>query len=380
MIKDNQKIWLSAPHMSGLEMKYIEEAFSNGHVFPMGPNVEGFETDLCTYVNIEACTCLSSGTAGIHLALIVLGVEMNDEVICSTFTFSASANPILYQKAIPVFIDSEEDTWNMDPRLLERAIEDRIKATGRKPKAIIVVHLYGMPAKMQEILDVANGFDIPVIEDAAEALGSVYYGKFCGTLGQIGVFSFNGNKIITSSGGGALVSSNKAFCQKALFLATQAKDPAPYYQHSEVGYNYRMSNISAGIGRGQMEVLAERVIKRRSIFTYYQKALQDVHSLQFLEETETDVCSNRWLSCLISMHSINGWTPGKLVKEFASRQIEVRRVWKPMHLQPVFAQYPSYINGVSEMIFDMGVCLPSSSNLTRDQQDHVIEQLISIIR
>ena len=266
----NKKIWLSSPHLTGEEQKYVKEAFDTNWVAPLGPNVNGLEKDICEFTGAKACSALSSGTAALHLALILLGVQPGDEVICSSFTFSASVNPIRYQQAIPVLVDSERDTWNMNPELLKEAIEDRIKK-GKKPKAIIVVHLYGMPSKMDEIMKIARQNDIPLIEDAAEALGSTYKGKAMGTFGEMGIYSFNGNKIITTSGGGALVSNNPEHCKKATFLATQARDSAPHYEHSQIGFNYRMSNIVAGIGRGQMEVLKDRVKARRENFEFYKK-------------------------------------------------------------------------------------------------------------
>ncbi len=293
-----KKIWLSSPHLTGEEQKYVKEAFDTNWVAPLGPNVNGLEEDICKYTGAGSCCALSSGTAAIHLALIMLGVEEGDEVLCSTFTFSATVNPIRYQKAIPVFVDSETDTWNMNPVLLEEAIIDRI-AKGKKPKAIILVHLYGMPAKMEEIMAIAKKYDIPVIEDAAEAIGSTYRGKAMGTFSEIGIYSFNGNKIITTSGGGALVSNDPEYIKKAIFLATQARDNAPHYQHSEIGYNYRMSNIVAGIGRGQMEVLNDRVEARRKNFDYYKKELSEIKSISFVEEPE-GFYANRWLTTILT--------------------------------------------------------------------------------
>lgn len=368
------KIWLSSPHMSGREMKYIEEAFAHNHVFPLGPNVGGLEQDIRNLNGLAGCTCLSSGTAAIHLALILLGVEQGDEVICSSFTFSASANPIVYQKAMPVFVDSEPGTWNMDPELLKQAIEDRIKVTGKKPKAIVLVHLYGMPARLQELMDIAREFDIPVVEDAAEALGSTYQGKHCGTFGEIGIYSFNGNKIITTSGGGALISDNEEHCKKALFLATQARDAAPHYQHSLIGYNYRMSNISAGIGRGQMEVLADRVAQRRAHFFAYRESLKNIEGITFQKEPSDEFFSNHWLTALlIDPAKTGGFTREHLRLELEQRNIESRPLWKPMHMQPVFQDCPAYLNGVSEDLFERGLCLPSSSNMTEEERSFVVE-------
>jgi dTDP-4-amino-4,6-dideoxygalactose transaminase len=295
-------------------------------------------------------------------------------VICSSFTFSATANPIRYQGAIPVFVDSESSTWNMDPQLLQDAIKERISSTGQKPKAIILVHLYGMPARIDEITEIAKEFEIPVIEDAAEALGSTYKDRHCGTFGKIGVYSFNGNKIITTSGGGALIADDPHYCQKAVFLATQARDPAPHYQHSEIGYNYRMSNILAGIGRGQMEVLNDRVNKRREHFFYYKNALADIEVIQLLTEPSAEYFSNHWLSTL-AIDQKSKVTKDKLRLYLEKLNIETRPLWKPMHLQPVFQKYPSFRNGVSEDLFDRGLCLPSSSSLSESDRDFVIKSI-----
>lgn len=380
MIKTAEKIWLSSPHMSGREMKYIEEAFSNNHVFPLGPNVAGLESDIKNFAGIMSCTCLSSGTAAIHLALILLGVQQGDEVICSSFTFSASANPIVYQKAVPVFVDSEAATWNMDPQLLREAIEDRIVQTGKKPKAIILVHLYGMPAQLAELMAIAQEFEIPVIEDAAEALGSTYKGQHCGTFGEIGVYSFNGNKIITTSGGGALVAENETYSQKALFLATQARDAAPHYQHSQIGYNYRMSNIAAGIGRGQMEVLEERIAQRRANFKYYQNALQNIAGITFQSEPSSEYFSNHWLSAILADPKKNGGVTREHIRlSLEELNIETRPLWKPMHLQPIFKDYPAYTNGVSDGLFENGLCLPSSSNLLEFEREMVVEAIQNLL-
>jgi len=370
------KIWLSSPHMSGLEMKYIEEAFAKNLVMPLGPNVTGLEDDLRKYTGTKACSCLSSGTAALHLALINLGVELGDEVICSTFTFSASANPVVYQKAIPVFVDSESDTWNMDPDLLRQAIVDRLAKTGHAPKAIILVHLYGMPAKMDEIMQIAGEYGIPVIEDAAEALGSRYKGKACGSFGEIGILSFNGNKIITTSGGGAMISDNEAHCRNATFLATQARDAAPHYQHTHIGYNYRMSNISAGIGRGQMEVLDQRIAKRRENFLFYKQHLEAIKGITVLTEPNNDYFSNHWLTTiLIDPEKTGGITREDVRLAFEKTGIETRPLWKPMHLQPIFEKYPAYMNGISEHLFEIGLCLPSSSNITDEERQRVVEEM-----
>ena len=374
------KIWLSSPHMSGNEQKYIQEAFDTNWIAPLGPNVDGFEDDLQKVLNVEHVAALSSGTAAIHLALIMLGVEANDEVLCSSFTFSATANPIVYQNATPVFIDSEPETWNMDPNLLEKAIKDRIK-NNKKPKAIIVVHLYGMPDKMDEILKIANHYEIPIIEDAAEALGSKYGDQYCGSFGEMAVLSFNGNKIITTSGGGALLSKNENHIKKARFLATQARDDAPHYQHSQIGYNYRMSNIIAGVGRGQMEVLEQRIEKRRYINQLYRERLASIKGLSFLTEPDEKYYSNFWLTTvLIDTKLSGGITREDLRLALQAENIDSRPLWKPMHLQPVFEKYHQYINGVSEDLFEKGLCLPSGSNLTDDDLNLVIETVIQCFK
>lgn len=370
----NTKIWLSSPHMGGQEQVFVNEAFDTNWIAPLGPNVDGFEADIAGYTGINHVAALSSGTAALHLALILLGVERGDEVICQSFTFSASANPIAYQGATPVFVDSERDTWNMDPVLLETAIKDRI-AKGKKPKAIIPVHLYGMPAKMDEIMRVANKYGIPVIEDAAEALGSKYKGKFCGTFGDMGILSFNGNKIITTSGGGALISNKEEDIKKARFLATQARDAAPHYEHSHIGYNYRMSNICAGIGRGQMMVLDERIEQRRKNYFYYYEHLSALTGLSFITERD-DFFSNRWLTTiLIDADKNGGITREDVRKKLDGENIESRPLWKPMHLQPVFADAPSYTNGVSEELFNTGLCLPSGSNLKEEELEKIVKSI-----
>jgi len=368
----NNKIWLSSPHMGGNEEVYVKEAFDTNWIAPLGPNVDNFEKDLVTFTGTNAAAALSSGTAAIHLSLILLGVQAGDEVICQSFTFSASANPIVYQGATPIFVDSEKETWNMCPRQLRIAIEDRI-ALGKKPKAIIPVHLYGMPANMKAILAIANEFDIPVIEDAAEAIGSTIAGKGCGSFGELGVLSFNGNKIITTSGGGALVSYNVDHIVKARFLATQARDAAPHYQHSHIGYNYRMSNICAGIGRGQMEVLPQRIEKRRANHAFYMDALKDIAAIGFLPEPE-GYFSNRWLTCIMVNPALsnNGITREYIRLALEIENIECRPMWKPMHLQPVFNNYPFYGDGTAEDLFENGLCLPSGSNLTQDDLDRVV--------
>ncbi len=366
-----KKIWLSSPHMSGNEIKYIKDAFDNNWVAPLGPNVDGFENELANYLQTKHVAALSAGTAALHLALIILGIKKDDEVLVSSFTFSASVNPIIYQCAVPVFIDSEKDTWNMSPELLEKAIEDRIEK-GKKPKAIILVHLYGMPAKVDEIMQIAEKYDIPVVEDAAEALGSTYKGKKLGTFGTLGILSFNGNKIITTSGGGALISDNEEYIKKARFLATQARDTAPHYQHSQIGYNYRMSNIVAGIGRAQLEVVNERVESRRKNHEFYKNIFQNIEGIDFLEEPDKYFFSNYWLTTiLIDENKTKGVSSETLRIAFEKKNIETRPLWKPMHLQPVFKKYPKYLNGVSEKLFEIGLCLPSGSNLTEDDKTRI---------
>lgn len=369
---DKKKIWLSSPHMGGEEMNFVQEAFQTNWIAPVGPHVEAFERELATYNGIEHCAVLSSGTAAIHLALIVLGIKEGDEVLCSSFTFSGSCNPIRYVGAKPVFIDAEEVTWNMDPDLLEEAIEDRIKKTGKKPAAIILVHLYGMPAQIEGLMEIARRNEIPVIEDAAEALGSTYRGRYMGTYGDVGIFSFNGNKIITTSGGGALVSRNDQWIKKARFLSTQARDPAPHYQHSEIGYNYRMSNVLAGVGRGQLRVLEERVQQRRANFDFYERELETISSIAFQPERE-GARSNRWLTTIqLRDPRVTRETIRLALEE---ENIECRPLWKPMHLQPVFKDCPAYTNGISEGLFVDGLCLPSGSNLSTDDLMRVTDSI-----
>lgn len=359
-----EKIWLSSPHMGGNEQKYVQEAFDTNWVAPLGPNVNGFEQDLEKYLNEDVFVgALSSGTAALHLALIMLGVEAGDEVICQSMTFAASANPIAYLGATPVFIDSEKDTWNMCPIALEQAIEDRM-AKGKKPKAIIPVHLYGMPAKMDEIMAIATKYDIPVVEDSAEALGSSYRGQKCGTFGTMSILSFNGNKIITTSGGGALVTKSKEVKDKAVFLSTQARDNAPHYQHSHIGYNYRMSNICAGIGRGQMEVLDAHVQLRRKAHQFYMDFFKSMNDVVVLHEPNNAFYSNHWLTAIV-LESYEKREALRLA--FEAENIETRPLWKPMHLQPIFQNVPYYGTNVSESLFDKGLCLPSGSNLMEDE-------------
>jgi dTDP-4-amino-4,6-dideoxygalactose transaminase len=355
-------------------MNYVKEAFDTNWIAPLGPNVTAFEDELAEYLNVKNVAALSSGTSAIHLALIILGVKSGDEVIASSFTFSATVNPITYLNAIPILVDSEEETWNMSPTLMEEAIQDRI-SKGKKPKAIIVVHLYGMPARISDIIKIATKYDIPVIEDAAEALGSKYNNKACGTFGDMGILSFNGNKIITTSGGGALISNNIEYVKKARFLSTQARDNAPHYQHSQIGYNYRMSNILAGVGRGQLKVIEDRIAKRRENFEYYYESLNNIPGLSFLE-VDHPYFSNRWLTTIIVDPSkTNQITHHDIYQALQMDNIESRPLWKPMHLQPVFKVYPSYINGVSERLFNQGLCLPSGSNLKKAELDRVITKI-----
>jgi dTDP-4-amino-4,6-dideoxygalactose transaminase len=366
-----KRIYLSSPHMGGNEIKYVQQAFDENWIAPLGPNVDGFEADLCRLTGAKHAAALSSGTAAIHLALVLLGVGPGDEVICPTFTFSATINPILYQGAAPVFVDSDTSTWNLSVDETRRAIEDRL-AKGKKPKALIIVHLYGQSAKMWQLMALAEKYDLPVIEDAAEALGATYEGKALGTFGTFGILSFNGNKIITTSGGGALLGNDGALIEKARFLATQARDPAPHYQHSQVGYNYRMSNVVAGIGRGQLEVLPERVKRRREIFAFYQKAFADIHAISFSPEF-SDTTGNRWLTCIVVDEGQSGGVTRETIRlALAADNIEARPLWKPMHLQPVFAQYPYYGSGVAEDLFNRGLCLPSGSNLLPEDLDRVV--------
>lgn len=370
------KIWLSSPHMGGKEQFYIDEAFKQNWIAPLGPNVNGFEEDIKNYLFQDGkgeIAALSSGTAALHLALILLGVEEGDEVLCQSLTFAASANPIVYQGATPIFVDSEEDTLNISPFYLEEAIKDRL-SKGKKPKAIIAVHLYGMPYKVKEIQEIATRYEIPVIEDSAEALGSSYEEKKCGTFGDIAILSFNGNKIITTSGGGALVSKDPEVKRKAIFLATQARDQAPHYQHSEVGYNYRMSNICAGIGRGQMEVLDDHVAKRRAMHDLYKEFFITSENVKVLSEPEEGIFSNHWLT-VIRFSENNEFSAESLRVFLEKENIESRPLWKPMHMQPVFKDAPYYGGDVASRAFESGLCLPSGSNLTREEKDRIFKAL-----
>ena len=376
---NESKIWLSSPHMGGTEQKYIQEAFDANWVAPLGPNVNGLEKDLENYLGNQANVgALSSGTAAIHLGLILLGVQTGDEVICQSMTFSASANPILYLGATPVFIDSEAQTWNLCPIALEAAILDRIKK-GKKTKAIIAVHLYGVPYQIELIREIADKYTIPILEDSAEALGSSYKGQKCGTFGDIGILSFNGNKIITTSGGGAIVTKTAALKEKAIFYATQSRDAAPHYQHSEIGYNYRMSNICAGIGRGQMEVLDEHVALRRQMHDFYVKLFASIEGVKVFEAPNDDYFANYWLSAItIDATKTKGITAETLRLALEAENIESRPLWKPMHLQPIFSTYPYYGKKVAENLFENGLCLPSGSNLS-DKDRERISKVIKLV-
>lgn len=374
-IKREKRIYLSSPHMSGNEQTYIKDAFDTNWIAPLGPNVDAFEKELASHVGVKDAAAVSSGTAAIHLALKLLDVQAGDKVFCSGLTFVASANPIVYQGADPVFIDSEPETWNMSPEALERALDDAAKA-GKLPKAIIVVNLYGQSAKMDEILSLCNHYGVPVIEDAAESLGSTYKGKASGTFGKFGIYSFNGNKIITTSGGGMLVSDDMEALAKARFLATQARDQAPHYQHSEIGYNYRMSNILAGVGRAQLQVLEDRVEARRAIFAQYHEELAHIPGIRFMPELK-HTRSNRWLTTLKLDEEEAGISVPSLLQFLAGENIEARPVWKPLHMQPLFegTSYYSYRENesVSEQLFKTGICLPSGSNMTEEDQARVID-------
>jgi dTDP-4-amino-4,6-dideoxygalactose transaminase len=373
----NSKIWLSSPHMGGNELKFINEAFETNWVAPLGPNVTGFEKDLESYLNKNVFVgALSSGTAALHLGLILLDIKAGDEVICQSMTFSASANPIVYQGATPIFVDSERDTWNICPNALEDAIKDRI-SKGKKPKAIIAVHLYGMPYKVDEIRIIANKYEIPILEDSAEALGSSYKGQKCGTFGDISILSFNGNKIITTSGGGAIVTNTIELKNKAIFLATQARDDAPHYQHSEIGYNYRMSNICAGIGRGQIQILDNHVSKRRKMHDFYVSIFNDNEAIEVFSERSDAYFSNHWLSAIIiNSDKNNNKTREDLRLLLNNENIESRPLWKPMHLQPVFKDAPYYGGTISEELFNDGLCLPSGSNLTDEDCGRIKKSLL----
>lgn len=375
----NEKIYLSSPHMGGVEQDYVREAFATNWIAPLGPHVNGFELALESYLGEGShVAALSSGTAAIHLSLILLGVERGDEVICQSLTFSASANPIAYLGATPIFVDSEPETWNMSPFHLEEAIKARI-AKGKKPKAIIAVHLYGMPYKAEAIEEISKKYEIPIVEDSAEALGSSFKGQKCGTFGDISILSFNGNKIITTSGGGALVSRNPQQKTKAVFLATQARDEAPHYQHSHIGYNYRLSNVCAGIGRGQMEVLDDHVALRRKMNEFYRDVFDNSTDIDVFGEPSEDFFSNHWLSCINFKNSDKNLNPDSMREALLAENIESRPIWKPMHLQPIFKEAPYYGDKTSESLFENGLCLPSGSNLGEKEQDRIKGAILAYI-
>lgn len=375
-----ERIYLSLAHMGGGEKKYIQEAFDTNWVVPLGPNVDAFEEDLQHFLGGEHyVTALSAGTAAIHLGLVLAGVEAGDEVICQSFTFSASANPIAYQGARPVFVDSEADTWNMDPMLLEEAIEGRIKAVGKAPKAIIPVHLYGMPAKIDDILSIAERYGIAVVEDAAEAMGSEYQGRKCGTFGAFGALSFNGNKMITTSGGGALVCRTEEEKVRARFYATQAREKAPYYQHEKIGYNYRMSNISAGIGRGQMEVVTEHIAKRRANHAFYKEAISYVEGIKVMDNPSEVCSSNFWLTTILIDPKVYKPTPNEVREALERENIETRLLWKPLHRQPVFKECSYYGGDVAWDLFSRGLCLPSGPLLSEDDLGRVVESVKRVL-
>ncbi|WNS74814.1 aminotransferase class I/II-fold pyridoxal phosphate-dependent enzyme [Bacillus sp. DTU_2020_1000418_1_SI_GHA_SEK_038] len=370
-----KKIYLSTPHMTGKEKEYINQSFESNWVAPLGPNVDHFEKEITQYVGSKDAVALSSGTAAIHLALNLLGVGKGDTVFCSTLTFIASANPIVYQGATPIFIDSEPDTWNISPAALEKALDDA-KKNNKLPKAVIVVHLFGQPAKLDEILNICGYYSIPIIEDAAESMGSLYKGKQTGTFGEFGIYSFNGNKIITTSGGGALVSDNLDELKRARFLAAQAREPEIHYEHKYVGYNYRMSNLLAGVGRAQLEGLEERIHLRRKVFERYMSELGNIPGIEFMPELK-ETKSNRWLTALTMDSKIIKISPNKLIKFLSEKNIEARPIWKPLHLQPVFKDYHCYNHfenkNFSIDLFNRGICIPSGSNLTLEDQYRVIE-------
>ncbi|MCD8299325.1 MAG: aminotransferase class I/II-fold pyridoxal phosphate-dependent enzyme [Opitutae bacterium] len=373
----DKRIFLSLAHMSGHEQRFIQEAFDTNWVVPLGPNVNGFEKDLEGFLGEnKRVVALSAGTAAIHLGLLQLGLDAGDEVICQSFTFAASVNPVVYCGATPVFVDSEEDSWNMNPELLETAIKDRIAKTGKKPKAIVPVHLYGMPARMDAILDIAARFEIPVMEDAAEALGSEYRGRKCGTFGDFGALSFNGNKMITTSGGGALICKDEETAARTLFYATQARENRPYYFHEKIGYNYRLSNISAGIGRGQMFVLREHIARRREICKLYTEAFAETPGITVKKNPGKDFDSNFWLSCILVDPEKFGKTADEIRLKLEAANIESRLLWRPMHMQPIYAKNAFYGSGVAEKTFGCGLCLPSGPALTNDDIATVVKEIL----
>lgn len=370
--QDHDRIYLSPPHLGRHELNYLHKAIEDNWVAPVGPNITGFEQDICQYTGAGHCVALNSGTAAIHLGLLALGVGPGDEVLCSSFTFVASANPIIYVGATPVFVDSEAETWNMDPARLREAIEDR-QRQGHKPKALVLVHLYGMPAKMRELMAIAEEFSIPVLEDSAEGLGSLYHGQALGTFGAVGVFSFNGNKILTTSGGGVLITPHKDIATQTLFLATQAREAAAHYQHETTGYNYRLSNLLAGIGRGQMGLIEDRVKKRREIFAWYQKHLHGIPGLSVGPTEPAKSRSNRWLTTVLLDPEQTSVTPEQLRQHLETHNVESRPLWKPLHLQPLFANAPMYGGEVSTRLFQQGLCLPSGSAMTDTDLRRVVD-------
>lgn len=376
----SSSILLSSPHMGEYEQQYVQEAFTTNWVAPLGPNVDFFEKEVAQYINIKSAVALSSGTAAIHLALVLLGVTSGDLVFASSFTFVATVNPILYQGATPVFIDSDLETWNMSPIALERALQDA-KKNNKLPKAVIIVNLYGQSANYDALCQICNDYNVPIIEDAAESLGATYNKKCSGTFGKLGIFSFNGNKIITTSGGGMLVSDDEDLIERARFLATQARDPAPYYEHSVVGYNYRMSNVLAGIGRGQLKVLAQRVDSRREIFAQYKEAFKSISFIEMMPEISNGF-STRWLSTMLIKQEISQIKPAYIIEQLKHHNIEARRAWKPMHRQPLFAGASYYSHSenfsVSDYLFEQGVCLPSGSNLNSKDIERVVHCLNGI--
>jgi pyridoxal phosphate-dependent aminotransferase EpsN len=367
------RIYLSPPHLGRHELNYLHKAVEDNWVAPVGPNIDGFEADICAAVGVAHCVALNSGTAALHLGLLLLGVGPGDEVLCPSFTFVATANAITYCGATPVFVDSEADTWNMCPERLREALADRHRL-GKKPKALLLVHLYGMPAKLDELLAIAAEYELPVLEDAAEALGATWQQRPLGSFGQVGIFSFNGNKILTTSGGGALVTADAELAQRARFLATQAKDPAPHYQHSEVGYNYRLSNLLAGIGRGQMELLPDRVKRRREIFNWYREHLDGLPGLALAPAAEpAGSRANRWLTTLLLDPAATAATPESVRQHLETRRIESRPLWKPMHLQPLFASAPMYGGAVCAGLFARGLCLPSGTAMGDEELHRVVK-------
>lgn len=373
-MQENKRIYLSPPHMSGDEIDYVMEAFQTNWIAPLGPHVNSFEKELSDYFGNRVYACaLHSGTAALHLALRNLNLKEGDEVLVSTLTFVASVNPILYENAIPVFVDSEIETWNMNPNILEYAIEDRIR-NGKKPAAIIVVHIYGMPAKIDKILEISNKYEIPVIEDAAEALGSKFKNELIGTFGVIAALSFNGNKIITTSGGGALLSSDFKYVEQARFLATQARDNYPYYHHSTLGYNYRLSNVLAAIGRGQLKVLDLRIVQKRTIFKKYTEFFSRYDGISWVKE-QSDFFSNRWLTTILIDEEKISKNPADLISFLERYNIEARHIWKPMHLQPIFNNYPAYLDGTSDKIFKKGICLPSGTAMSDNDLHRIFDLL-----